>query len=644
MAGDEAIARDEGVTRLGSSFDRAPPTDALTRVAIDLGQAITASSVLCRAQLCSESSCDVRHRGKGARHERSDNWRATREIATRRLDAVVRRSGEMTSRTGGEVVVQALEAAGVRYCFGVPGESFLGVLDALHDSTITFVSTRHEGGASFMASGYSKIAGEIGVCLGTRAVGTANLAIGIHNARQDSTPMIAIAGQVNRSFIGREAFQEIDLVAAMRPFTKWAVEIPSADLAPEIMARAVFLATSGRPGPVFVSVPQDVCDEMTEATTTPIPRATVPNPDPAAVQAVLDALLGARAPLIFAGGGLFNSAAGFELLTAFAEAAEIPVITGWRHHDAFPNEHRLFLGCASLGAAPVVFERLGEADAILVLGNRMQENGTDGYKLPSPAARLFQVDLDTAVMASHRSPELAIQADAGTMLRALTEQLPRATPQITTRLEKNRQDRERFELAISIPDPAASGRGVPYQDVLRALGLVAGPETIIATDAGNFYAWISRYQQFSRPRTYVGPASGAMGYGLPAAIGAKLAAPDSPVISVSGDGGILMTIAELETAVRHQANVVALVLDNSRHGTIRMHQERQHPGRVIGTELGSVDLAKVATGLGATGYVVAEPDDLEPTIRAALESGTPSLVQVLMDREQLSVERRLDGT
>ena len=549
----------------------------------------------------------------------------------------------MSARTGGEVVVDALQASGVRYCFGVPGESFLGVLDALHDSSIEFVSTRHEGGASFMASGYSKITGEIGVCLGTRAVGTANLSIGIHNARQDSTPMIAIAGQVNRSFIGREAFQEVDLVAAMRPLTKWAVEIPSADLAPEIMAMAVFLATSGRPGPVFVSVPQDVCDETTEATSSPLAPVSAPSPDPAAVQAVLDALLAARAPVIFAGGGLFNSAGAFELLAAFAEAAEIPVITGWRHHDVFPNEHRLFLGCASLGTAPVVFERLGEADVVLVLGNRMQENGTDGYKLPSPAARLFQVDLDTAVMASHRSAELAIQADAGMMLRALLETLPRSTPQIAERLAKNREDRKRFEDATSIPAAVNSARGVPYQDVIRALGRVAGPETILTTDAGNFYAWISRYQRFSRPRTYVGPASGAMGYGLPAAIGAKLARPGAPVISVSGDGGILMTISELETAVRHEANVVSLVLDNSRHGTIRMHQERQHPGRVIGTELGSVDLAKVATGLGATGYLVEGSADLEPTMRVALESDGPALIQVMMDREQLSVERRLDG-
>jgi acetolactate synthase-1/2/3 large subunit len=365
------------------------------------------------------------------------------------------------------------------------------------------------------------------------------------------------------------------------------------------------------------------------------------------VQVVLDALLGGRAPVIFAGGGLFNSSGAFELLAAFAEAAEIPVITDWRHHDAFPNEHRLFLGSSSLGAAPVVFERLGDADVVLVLGNRMQENATDGYKLPSTSARLFQVDLDAAVMASHRSPEIAIQADVSTMLRSLLEQLSEeklagSTAKTAERIEKNRKDRAAFELATTVPS-ASAGEGVAYQDVLKSLGQVANDETIVATDAGNFYAWISRYQKFSRPRTYVGPASGAMGYGLPAAIGAKLAKPGSAVISVSGDGGIMMTIAELETAVRYQANVVALVLDNSRHGTIRMHQERQHPGRVIGTELALRDLAMVASGLGATGYQVHDSGDLEETLRAALESGTPSLVQVMMDREQLSVERRLEG-
>ena len=548
----------------------------------------------------------------------------------------------VTPRTGGQVVVDALERAGVRHCFGVPGESFLGVLDALYDSSIQFISTRHEGGASFMASGYSKLSGEIGVCLGTRAVGTANLAIGVHNARQDSTPMIAIAGQVNRSFIGREAFQEIDLVAAMRPLTKWAVEIPSADLTPEIMARAIHIATSGRPGPVFISMPQDVCDELTSVDPAEPPRSMLPAPDSMAVDAVLDALTTANAPLLFVGGGLLNSPGSLELVIEFAEATELPVITDWRHHDIFPNSHRLFLGCAGLGAAPVVWRRLAESDVILVIGNRMQENGTDGYKLPSPTSRLFQVDIDPGVMAGHRRPEIAIQADAGEMLRALLERKSSVNSANIERSTKNVADRREFEVATALPPVTPSAGLVSYPEVLQVLSELSDTNTIITSDAGNFYAWMSRYQRFNQPHTYVGPASGAMGYGLPAAIGAKIARRDLPVVSVSGDGGILMTIAELETAVRYGADVVALVLDNSRHGTIRMHQERQHPGRVIGTELGSLDLALVARGLGADGYLVEEPGELAPSLTAALAGEVPALIQVRMDRTQLSVETSRD--
>jgi acetolactate synthase-1/2/3 large subunit len=549
----------------------------------------------------------------------------------------------LESRTGGQIVVDALERAGVQRCFGVPGESFLGVLDALHDSPIEFVSTRHEGGASFMASGYAKLAGEIGVCLGTRAVGTANLAIGIHNARQDSAPMIAIAGQVNRSFLGREAFQEVDLVAAMRPFTKWAVEVPSADMAPEIMVRAIHAATSGRPGPVFISLPQDVCDESTSVETPALLSSVAPVPDVDAVDHVLRALLSARAPLIFAGGGVLNSPGAADLLVAVAEAMEIPVITGWRHHDVFPNSHRLFLGCAGLGAAATVWERLAEADAILVLGNRMQENGTDGYKLPSPTTLLFQVDLDLAVMAGHRSPELAIQADVAKMLTAISARLGMIATRAAERRGKNAVDRGRFEAATTLPGNFEPTGAVTYPEVLRGLAEVTDTDTVIASDAGNFYAWLSRYHRFNRPYSYLGPASGAMGYGLPAAIGAKIARPDLPVISVSGDGGVLMTIAELETAVRHRANLVAIVLDNARHGTIRMHQERQHPGRVVGTELGSVNFAMVAQGLGAAGFVVDAAGEFAETLSAALQSDEPALIHVRMDRAQLSVETRLES-
>jgi acetolactate synthase I/II/III large subunit len=544
-------------------------------------------------------------------------------------------------RTGGQVIVQALENAGIRYCFGVPGESFLGVLDALYDSSIKVVSTRHEGGGSFMASGYARTSGEIGVCFGTRAVGTANMAIGVHNARQDSLPMIALAGQVSRSFAEREAFQEADLVAAMRPLSKWAVQIPAADHAAEIMAKAISTATSGRPGPVFVSVPQDVCDEPARV----IPREATPitaaYPDPRALPVLLDTLLAAHRPLIFAGGGLYNSPQALGLLVRFAELTQIPVITSWRHHDEFPNDHPLFLGCASLGTAPTVWERLGESDVMLVIGNRMQETSTAGYTYPLTSTRLLQVDIDPAAFVNHRSPELAVLADAGAALAALIERVPDPVPCYDERRVRNVADRRRFEDATAIPEVAPAGDGVPYAHVMRVMADTLSPETIITSDAGNFYGWLARYYRFRRERTYVGPASGAMGFGLPSAIGAKIARPGTPVVSVSGDGGFLMTAAELETAARYDVGVVALVLDNARQGTIRMHQEAQFPGRVIATELGVTDLAALARGLGVGSYLVQDGSDFEPALRSALSSGGPSVIQVRMDRDQLSVQKRL---
>ena len=543
-------------------------------------------------------------------------------------------------RSGGQLIVAALESAGVSHCFGVPGESFLGVLDALYDSPIKVISTRHEGGASFMAAGYAKVSGEIGVCFGTRAVGTANLAIGIHNARQDSLPMIALAGQVNRSFEGREAFQEVDLVAAMRPLVKWAAQIPSASQAPEFLARALSAATTGRPGPVFLAIPQDVCDELTTAGSRPPARVAAAYPDPAAIAVVMSALTAAERPLIFAGGGLYNSPDALDLLIRFAEATQIPVITSWRHHDEFPNDHPLFLGCTSLGTAPTVWERLGQADVMLVLGNRMQENSTDGYAYPAPGTRIFQIDIDPASVVSHRTPELALVADAGAALGALLG-LAAVLPVSAERRAQNAADRRRFEEATLIPAAVPAGDGVPYADVMRTLAATLRPETVVSSDAGNFYGWLARYYRFRRPRTYLGPASGAMGFGLPAAIGAKIASPATPVVSLSGDGGFLMTAAELETAVRYDAGVVAIVFDNARQGTIRMHQEAQFPGRVIATDLGQTDLAMLARGLGVDGYLVQESAEFEPALRAALASGSPAVIQVRMDREQLSVQRRL---
>jgi acetolactate synthase-1/2/3 large subunit len=333
--------------------------------------------------------------------------------------------------------------------------------------------------------------------------------------------------------------------------------------------------------------------------------------------------------------------ASLDELVRFAEEAELPVITSWRHHDGFPNGHRLFLGSASLATAPVVWDRLAEADVILVIGNRMQENSTRRYTVPGPDARLFQIDIDPSGMAGGRTPELVVQADAGAALGALLQLVADGAPRRDQRRGRNDADRRRFEEATRLPADTNQSGTVDYQCVVRTLMDVLPSDAIVASDAGNFYGWLSRYFRFRSPRSYVGPASGAMGYGLPAAIGAKLARPSGPVVSVSGDGGFLMTMGELETAVRCGLGVVALVLDNQRHGTIRMHQESEHPGRVIGTELSTPDLAAVAKAFGADGWSVHDNSQLEPALRKALASEKPSVLHVFMDRGQLSVDKRV---
>ena len=328
-------------------------------------------------------------------------------------------------------------------------------------------------------------------------------------------------------------------------------------------------------------------------------------------------------------------------MVRFAESADIPVITSWRHHDGFPNDHPLFLGCASLGTSPTVWERLARTDVMLVLGNRLQETSTDGYVYPLETTRVFQVDIDPNALVNQRTPEIGVVGDAGAMLALMCGRLTDPMPGRDARRARNLLDRSRFEAARALPETVVRGDGVPYADVVRALTNVLSPETIIASDAGNFYGWLSRHYSFRRPHTYLGPASGAMGYGLPSAIGAKIARPDLPVVSVSGDGGFLMTVAELETAARYGVGVTAIVLDNARQGTIRMHQEAQYPGRVIATELGATDLSLVARGLGLNGHLVTESEDFEPALRASLQSGSPSVIQVRVDREQLSVGKRL---
>jgi acetolactate synthase-1/2/3 large subunit len=536
---------------------------------------------------------------------------------------------------GGQAVVDALAAAGVTRVFGVPGESFLGLLDALHEGPVQFVSARQEGGAAFMASGHARTAGEVAVCVGTRAVGAANMAIGIHEAFADSLPMVALAGQVQRPFREREALQEVRLADAFAPWCKWTVEVDSASRATELMRRALDVARTGRPGPVLVGLPQDV---LLEAAGPPLRGEwgvpSRPHPDLTALERALEAIATAERPLIVAGGGLRAT----DGLVRLAETLGVPVISGWRRHSVFPNDHRLYLGSASIGAPETVWRRMETADVILAIGTRFPEKATRGYTLPSPLSRLLQIDIEPASMTGYLSPEVAIQADAEAAVAGLLQLAASRETGAAARREANDRDRAAYVRASELPPIPELEGAVAYEEVIQGLSSLLPAEAILAMDAGNFYMWFVRHYCFRRPGAFLGPASGAMGYALPAAIGAKLARPAVPVVAVAGDGGFAMTLQELETAVRHDVPVVALVLDNRRHGTIRAHQEAAFPGREVGTELGPVDFAKVAEGFGCLGLQVTENADLASVLELALHAGRPAVVHAVMERDRLRPE------
>ncbi len=544
--------------------------------------------------------------------------------------------------SAGRYVANALRAAGVKYAFTVPGESFLGLLDALEGAGIRVVAARHEGAASFMAEAYGQLTGRPAACLGTRAVGAANMAIGIHTARQDSSPMFAIVGQVRRDRRGREAFQEVDQVDTFGRLAKWAVEVERTEALPAAVEEAIRRAVSGRPGPVLLSLPEDLLDEPVGDAGPPVARRmTAPPPDADELRAVLHLLTDARRPVILAGGGILR-ARGTSELVRLAEILEVPVIAAWRRPDVFPNDHRLYLGMSGYGAPATVRQRLLDADAVLVIGCRLSEVASFDYTVPAPGTRWAHVDVEPRRAAGGlRAPDIAVPSDARTFLRAAREQLAGAVHEAASfeaRRAANVADRAAWEQASVVDGGSWDGPGVHPGQVVAALGRLLPPEAILTTDAGNFGQWAARGYRFLRPGTFVGPTSGAMGYGLPAAIAAALVHRDRPVVALAGDGGFAMTMTELETAVRERLRLVVLVFDNERYGTIRAHQAARGAGLGVGTELGPVDFAAVAEACGAHGVRVADDAAFEPALRAALAADRPTVLHLSLDPRWVSVD------
>jgi acetolactate synthase-1/2/3 large subunit len=560
------------------------------------------------------------------------------------MPATVEPIPQREPRTVGRLIADALKAAGVTTAFTVPGESFLGLLDALPQVGIRVVATRHEGGAAFMAEAHGQLTGRPAVCLATRAVGAANLAIGIHTARADSTPMFAIIGAVRRAHRGREAFQEADLVGSIGRLAKWAVEIDVPARAEALVAEAVRHAVAGRPGPVLIAIPEDVLDELVPGATEESPpfRPSRIEPEPDEIRAVLQLLAAAHRPVILAGAGVLRSR-GTADLVRLAEILEVPVMASWRRADVFPNDHRLYLGMTGLGAPPTVVERLDTADALVVLGCRLNEIASFDYSQPRSGVPWAHVDLEPrGAHAGLPAPTLAVMADARTFLRVARRRVSSgvllAEPYDARRVT-NESDRLAYEAASVVDDVPWSGPGVHPGRVVATLNEILPPQAIVTTDAGNFAGWAGRGYRFRRPGTLLGPTSGAMGYGLPAAIAAAIEHPGRPVVALAGDGGFAMTMNELETAVREGTRLVAIVFDNARYGTIRVHQESRGTGVGEATELGPVDFTAVARGMGANGVRVDDDAAFEPALRDALESDRPTVIQVSVDRRWKAVGR-----
>jgi acetolactate synthase I/II/III large subunit len=572
---------------------------------------------------------------------------ATAAAAAEASDATA--APEATEHTGprtvGRLVADALRAAGVRYAFTVPGESFLGLLDALGEAGIRVVATRHEGGAAFMAEAHGNLTGRPAACLGTRAVGSSNLAIGIHTARQNSTPMFAIVGQVERAHRGHEALQEIDQVATIGGLAKWAAEPGDADAVAPVLGEALRQAAGGRPGPVLLSFAEDLLDEQAPDDArieTSRPNQTRPSDED--LRWVIELLASSERPVILAGGGVLRARSSTELLR-FADLLQVPIIAGWRRPDVISNDHPLYIGMAGMGAPRTVTDRLASADAMLVIGCRLNEPTSAQDTIPSADQRWAHVDIDPRRAIGLPVAERTIASDARAFLRAANERLVSKAvldaELVRRRQANNEADRAAWEAASTVDADGESwsGPGVHPGRVITTLRRVLPDDAILTTDAGNFAGWAGRGFRFRRPGTFIGPTSGAMGYAVPAAIAAALVHRDRPVVALVGDGGMAMTMAELETATREGARIVALVFDNERYGTIRMWQERRGTGVGIATDLGPIDFATVARGLGARGVRVERDSDVEPALRQALAEERSTVVQLAVDRAWVSVDQ-----
>ncbi len=547
---------------------------------------------------------------------------------------------DLRTRHGGRILADALVGHGARLAFGVPGESFLPLLDGLHDlrGRLDFVICRQEGGAAYMAEAYGKLSGEPGILFVTRGPGATNGAIGVHTARQDSTPMIVFIGQVPNEFAEREAFQEIDYRRMYGQLAKWVGQIDRAERIPEYVSHAFHAATAGRPGPVVLALPEDMLFAEAAVADVPRYRRAGAAPSPEAMRELERLLAGASRPFVLLGGGGWDAAT-CEALRRWLEASGLPAGNSFRCQDLLDSRSPSYAGDVGIGPNPKLAQRVKEADVLLAIGARLDEMTTGGYGLleaPVPRQTLIHVQAGAEDLGRVYRPALPVHS---------------GMPQFADALAGVRLDGSKWRawteaaradyLAWTAPQPIPGE--LQYAEVVQWLSAHLPQDAIIAGGAGNFASWVHRFFRYKGFRTQLGPTNGSMGYGLPAAVAAKIAQPQRTVIAVCGDGDFLMNGQEFATAVQYGAAIVVLVVNNGMYGTIRMHQEREYPGRVVGTELRNPDFAAYARAFGGHGEIVEKTADFVPAFGRAKAAGKPALIELRIDPEAITPAATLAG-
>jgi acetolactate synthase-1/2/3 large subunit len=541
-------------------------------------------------------------------------------------------------RHGGKILVGQLEAQGAGAAFTVPGESFLAALDGLHDSNrIRTVICRQEGGAAMMAEAWGKITGEPGVCFVTRGPGAANAMSGLHVARQDSTPMVAFVGMPALGHEDREAFQEIEIKQVFSSYVKWAAVIRQTDRIPEYVSHAFHVARSGRPGPVVLGLPEDMLAAEADARDAKPARVAQAQPSAADMAELRDRLARAQRPVMIVGGPGWSREVQ-AAIEAFADRFELPVAPAFRYQDYIDNRHRCHVGCAGIGIDPGLAAAIKGADLLIVIGARLGEMTTSQYTLldiPNPRQFLVHVHPSPDELGSVYRADLPIAAGGAAFAEALGRLETLASLPWSGMRAELRAGYERNLEPIALPG------AVRLADVVRTVSRMLPEDGIVTNGAGNYAAFVHRYFEYKGYRTQLAPTSGSMGYGLPAAIAAKFAHPTRPVVNFQGDGCFLMTGQELATAVQYALPIVTIVANNNAYGTIRMHQEREYPSRVIGTTLVNPDFAAYARSFGAEGFTVTETRDFAPAFAEALEARKPAVIELKTDLEAISVRKTL---